>query len=567
MMLIFLVSVAKAESVEKVDSVQDTTMNLTEKLLANYKTLTDFWTDVENKNTLYRLRKFKLVKDRLDEHFVEIISLKDPKLDDVLLLAKSFTYIFRIMYLLPPTQENFYEMKYYHIRRLALLKDKELNSKTILMMTSTFNDLFEVYLGLGDEKSALLYVNKSLTSYLTYTKGEDKFPTPVDTLPVLPGFSVLNTNIALDAICLRALSAGIILSNCHASKNYELINMEKLSIYLHKILKKNWRSEFLSLSNTMWIFETLHLAEYFLSCDRLIECKNHLCAASTTLMRFYNENCMTTDPKISALQKDYLHSQFKSFKCIIQLTWVKYGLVILYLSKKQLPQKEQHNVCKANESKVNSTVQSNQTFTESLMFTLNEKELEEFSYISVDNYVTNYNDAKLLFLAVLKLLSDLKTFLPTFKFAYTNIYVDIAQYTSKAYKYFALYEHDKNKQIKLQKRRIEILENYLKTVSGKDKQNNCSFIWFELAIIYSTLLDIKIADLQENQITAEDLKEIEELVKNSRKYFQLYLNMSEQIQTDNNYHILSCFNLRYKTVLKCLLMNRFLFSSSKEIIE
>lgn len=543
--LICLASVTKAEPNEKVKNAENMT-TFSEKLVTDAKILHDLYIKCKDNYISYQI-EFNLIKKRLDRYFNEITNLRDPKLDDIIILASLFSSMAFINSEMNASQENLYVIEFYYTQSLTLLKDKELDSKAIILAMHDLIQLYEVYRRLNNPKKYLSCLNKSLDLYLAYTKGQDEFPVPFDIRTIIIEQPVKSSTVhTLNKYFVISLSNLMQLNN---NFEHELIDMGKIVTYMHKMLNKIFKIIPLCIEHFAWVTETIRLAEYFLSCDRLIECKSHLCAAYVMIKRCYDEIYMILDAEKFAEYKNCIYMQIQSFICIINITWVKYGLVIFYLSRKQFLQSEEKNIFrKTNISKSKSTTQFNKEFEQLLMFTDKEEELKKFVIMCPYNYITNYNDAKTLFVRILELLKDLKT--ATFTFVSVEFRAEVAQYTSRAYKYLAFYEHDKSKQVKLQKRRIDVLEDCLKTFHAEDNLENCLFIWFELAIIYSTLLGMMIENLEDDKLTAEELTEINLLVNNSVRYFQLYLSKSEQknIQDGNNDQFISYFNLRYNKI-------------------
>ncbi|XP_032685911.1 KIF-binding protein-like [Odontomachus brunneus] len=559
-------SITKTESVENIEDAEDMMMNITKRLAADFKVLKHLIERPLLKRQTtpsfiyeHQIEAIKSLDIHLDQHFNEITDSKDSKLDDVVVLAASFVLMCQVKFLRNSIlqQEDLHVAEFLLMRSIILLKDKELNSKSILTSIQAYHELGFIYSKLKDIKKSLRYLNKTFELYLAYTKGQDEFPAPISIETILNIQVKSDAVCVLDNVCMASLSILLRLNNYeHGS-----IDMEKVVIYMHKLLKKVLIIfKPFSINYTEWTFEAIQLAEYFLSCRRFIECKNHLCAASIMMIKCYEEMYMAFNEEMCEKDKDIVHRRFKIIVSIIDMIWVKYGLVILSLSRKRLLQKEEeNNLCEINKSKTESITQPNKKFTELLMFTATEEKFRKFTYTMPDDYITNYADAKMLFVQILQLLNNLKV--KEFASVSLEFGTQIAHYTSKAYKYLAFYENDKIKQIKLQKRRIDVLEDYLKTTCTNDNFINCTFLWFELAVVYSTLINIKLKNLELSELTAEDSVEINSLVKNSVHYFQLYVNICEHTNPQGNKdnQIMSCFNLTYnKTTMYADLYEKYL---------
>ncbi|XP_014467361.1 PREDICTED: KIF1-binding protein homolog isoform X1 [Dinoponera quadriceps] len=549
-MLVDLASFTKAESIEKVENTENTT-NLTEQLAADFKILKTFTSVQYVSCSILPVKVIKIFEERLDRYFYTINNLKDPKLEDVIVLASCFILMTCIDNSVKSDlpQENTYLSELHLIRSMALLKEKELNNKTILETMCNFYELGRLYKKLKNPKKSLYCLNKALELYFLYTKGEDEFPVPIDAVTVTGFYGnlfELNTVHLLDRVYLSTLS---ILIRSSDDFEYGLIDTEKIATYMHKLLMKLLKTVPSSINHNAWALEAIQLAEFFLCCNCFIECKDHLCAASVMMMKYYNDMYVKCKAETSSKEKDYVSLKFKNVVSIIDMIWVKYGLIILYLSRKRLLHKEEKDRPREIvKSELKSIIQSNRKRMK-LIFTDVKEEFTKFIHVMPDNYITDYSDAKILFIRILNLLHNVKTH--ALASVSAEFRTEIAHYTSKAYKYLASYEHDKIKQIKLQKRRIDVLEDCLKTLSVTDNLNHCIFIWFELAVINSTILGIRIENIHNKKLTTEELAEINLLVKNSVHYFQLYLDQSKPIDTQvDSYRIMSHFNLRYKKTLR-----------------
>ncbi|XP_014467303.1 PREDICTED: KIF1-binding protein-like [Dinoponera quadriceps] len=554
--LICLASVTKAESIENTENM---TMNLTDKLVTNLITVYDIYNNYNGSEyTSRQIEMLRQLKEDLYRHFYEITNLKDPKFDDIIILATSFTYMVYINRPWKRLLEYALINESYITQSMILIKDKELDCKAILIAMANCLEFSYIYLTLNKPKIYLQYAYKIFDIYFAYTKGEDEFPAPIDVLVSLGIGNESNTIMELHTLYLINLRQ---LFDLRDNYKYRQIDFEKIALYKHKLLKNLMKTVPLYIDHVTWAYEVIHLAEYFMSCDHFNEFKNHLCAASVMMIRFHDEVFMKDNAEISTKNKNLQYDCFKSICSVIEMIWVRYGLVILYLSRKRLQQKgEKNNLCEEDGSKLESITQSNNNSTELLILMDTEEAFKMFTYIDSDNYITNYNDAKILFIRILELLNDIKR--DTFASGSVEFRAEIAQYTSRAYKYFASFEQDSIKHIKLQKRRIDVLQDFLKSLYASGITDDYIFIWFELAVVYSTVVDIKIRKLLVDNLTEEELTEINPLVKDSAYYLWLYLSKFEQknVQAkEYSYQIMPHFSLKHEKGTKYVsFINKYL---------
>ncbi|EFN89619.1 hypothetical protein EAI_09327 [Harpegnathos saltator] len=141
-------------------------------------------------------------------------------------------------------------------------------------------------------------------------------------------------------------------------------------------------------------------------------------------------------------------------------------------------------------------------------------------------YILNYTDAKDTFIFALRLLH----------YSQSNInpkqnmkmYMTVISNTCNAYKYMALYEKDRTKQILLHKHRANILLKVTPLIYLINP-NMLKYLQLQMAIVFSTLIDLKLEKAEAtialyipdkyNCITGE----INALVSQSLKHLQVYM--------------------------------------------
>ncbi|EFN87152.1 Protein KBP-like protein, partial [Harpegnathos saltator] len=411
--------------------------------------------------------------------------------------------------------------EFFLMRSMTLLKNKELDCKAILGAIETLNELSYIYIELENPMRSLQYSKKAFEIYHTYTKGQDDFPAPVNIITVIDIKTNLNPIYLLNKKYMGTLKSLFILRN---KIKPELIDMDQIATYMCELLQKQLKYIPALIDNVSWATEAIKLAEYFLSRNRFNKCKMYLNIACIMIRAYFSLYFSVLIQTMSVGEQKLIYMNLKSTIFSILMYWVRYGLVLLYTSRERfIEAKREDNLCETNNSISKSATMSVKQLTESLMSPNIDckNKIEEIIYIDEDNYITNYNDAKRIFVRILELLNYLKADKSISGEA--TVRVEIAQCVSRAYKYLAFYEFDKIKQMKLQKRRIEVLENCLKTLQADDNVIR-SFVCFEIGVVNSIVLNIIIENLRNlnEDLNAKELLEIEQLVKKSVMYFQLY---------------------------------------------
>lgn len=531
------------------ENIENTiTLDYTEKFAELYFNIKELRTDpsLNEENFLVKHADSILIcEDLLDKYFFEITTSDNPKLSDLAILAESYLMMYHIKIPLGMfDSEHLYIARFYVMQNVELLKGKELHSEIIIIAMASHNLLSYIYMQLKNKELSLRHLNKSFDLYMTYTKGQDDYPAPINILYSLNITDEINTINTMNVMYTQILGSMIVLGySKHVS-----VDMEKIVTYMHKFLKK--RLEDISgYDYVIWSIEATKLVDYFLSCDRFIESKNHLGVAAIMIKRAYNY-CKNDSTK-STEEKKILYYKINNVLSAINACWARYGLALLSSSKKRLlNQDEWDNILEAN-NQSKSTAQPAEQSTELLIFEYTEdEEYQESICITEDNYITNYNEAKIIFVNILQLLNKLR--IDKSASENVDVRVEIAQYISRTYRYLSFYVHDQVSHIKLHKRRMDILEECFKTLNQEDNTAmiySC-VIWLELALINSYILNIKIENANEDILSKKELAELKEMVEKSTHYLQLYTENSKVMEyalehriVEESYQVISDLNM------------------------
>ena len=169
---------------------------------------------------------------------------------------------------------------------------------------------------------------------------------------------------------------------------------------------------------------------------------------------------------------------------------------------------------------------------DSLKFKTIENDIAHIADNITDKYLLDFNDAKAVFFNVQKWLDDAKLFYTLENQA--SDYVQIIQDMSQLYKYLAFFEEDEDRQAKMHKRRIDLLEGIVKELNERYYQSDCRQIWVELGETYSEILDIKLDKLKatDERPTPHMLSKINNLTKSAIDNFTKFLDSLEASKTD-----------------------------------
>ncbi|GAB1861204.1 KIF-binding protein [Camponotus japonicus] len=451
-----------------------------------------------------------------------VINSMEIQLDDILALAIAYFNLGRIYIC---KEINLDAAKYHLTRCIKLLKGKELHYKVILTAIQARVDLNIVYIKLQQLEKCYPLLDEALELYLNYTKDENEYPDP---------FNIDALYHTKDEI----INSKILLTKCHMltleymSELYyhQPINMHKFVIYVHNLLNEQLKIMENSTEKDMFIYwaeASTDLSAYFLYYDRFIEAKIHLAAA----------DYMTTMYYVSILiDQDYSEAcesigQYKLTRTFITKLWAMYGIMLLRSSRERLILCKSNKSCEANNVESESHPKSEEELMKPLTFVDLEKDLENIgNYYITDTYVSNLKDVKIIFANVFTWLNVVYTFcIKGNQYFLGNQFMSPVQtilYISKAYTYYAYFEGNKSKQIKVIKQQTEMLDIYISALFSKYYtelgHDYYKELYFEVAITYTTLLNMT-SELNEIEKIIDEM-EIKQLVENIIHNFNLFLN-------------------------------------------
>ncbi|XP_014475253.1 PREDICTED: protein KBP homolog [Dinoponera quadriceps] len=419
-------------------------MDISMEVFEILKSLVNIIRTVEEK--LYyknELKETRAIESKVNRLFQDIIKCKDIRYNDSVILGLAYLLIFWIYDNVIEDQLDCTEA--YLVRCLELLKGKELDHIVILLVIRVLNHLGSNYLSLKKPKDSIPIFEKALQLYLAYTKGKDEYPVP---------FNILN------------------MFNLEVDKSPKNLLEEVYITILEKLIET----------------KSALISEYFLSRNNFTAARNYLIAAEWILDRLYVDRYKESNIQTLLNKKDLIHVKYNDICKKLVRYWARYGLALLRLSVEQLLQSEKKNDSfEVNDSKVESSIEFHEQFNKLTQF-VDPKEYPIYYSIITDKYLTHYSDAEKVYTDVLYWLENANVYYTPDK--HKVEFISIAQDISKTCKYFACYKQDTGDQIILHLKRIAILENVLEILDKHRDHNICKQIWIELAVIYSTLMDL-----------------------------------------------------------------------------
>lgn len=410
---------------------------------------------------------------------------------------------------------------------INLLKNKELEPEAILTVLSALNQLGIIWSQWNQPVKAKSFLDQAEQIYNDFKNTNHECRNPIH----------MAQNFGIEEV-KDELSPEEILEKIHTLTLYYLAQIysslkdhRKSAIYCHMTLRRQLCTiDMPDFDYVHWALNAATLSQYFMENDAFSQARHHLAAASYVLRKYEDIlNKKTENDKdseiVAAEWEEFKHRGADVARC-----WAKYGILLLSLSKQRLLEKsetEQKNTQSDNKDS------SKLKMIEDLKFDVLEKDIKPIVNQITDEYLLTFDDARLVFLNAQKWLEQAKTYYSLENHA--SDHVLIVQDISQAYKYLSFFEEQEDRQAKIHKRRIDILENVIKELNPQYYKPACRQIWIELGETYSEILDIKLDRLRASDAnpTPQALIKINHLAKSAIKNFQTFLD-SLEIRNSNS---------------------------------
>ncbi|XP_071439652.1 KIF-binding protein [Hetaerina americana] len=303
-------------------------------------------------------------------------------------------------------------------------------------------------------------------------------------------------------------------------------NTSKSAVYCHTTLKRMLERKEYEVVD--WALNSATLSQFFITRNYFKQAKHHLAASSFMLDQFESEVIKEDDrgEELEAKWTNFHHRSADVARC-----WAKYGLVLLTASRQRLMKlagedMDDDDDDENGKSEIEAENEGDNSLlkesTDQLWFT--SLELLPYEEQVTDKYALTYEDAKAIFLNAQEWLRKAREF---YQFdSHASDHVQIVQDQSQLYKYLAFFEENEDRQCRMHKRRVDLLEPIMKELNPQYYLLVCRQIWFELAEIYSDMMDIKLARMQESdeRPTPHALRKINLLAEQSISNFNKYVD-------------------------------------------
>lgn len=285
-----------------------------------------------------------------------------------------------------------------------------------------------------------------------------------------------------------------------------LRDLLKSAIYCHETLRRQLVcGEYDSID---WALNSATLSQFFMERILFTQARHHLAAASYILDNYENSlsDMVGTEEEIECKKEELRHRSADVSRC-----WAKYGIFLLEysLNKLSAPQPE------------NEKITEHGTLKE-LWFTSLDLSKYESEVLASDLIL--YEDARQTFLFAQRHLNKAKEYYSLE--CHASDHVQVVQDHSQLFKHLTAFENEEDKQCKMIKKRIDLLQGVLKELNPKYYLHACRQLWFELGECYHDLMNIKFQRVKASKEvpTPHALKKINFLIEQSITNFTHFLD-------------------------------------------
>ncbi|GLV31337.1 uncharacterized protein CBL_11068 [Carabus blaptoides fortunei] len=310
----------------------------------------------------------------------------------------------------------------------------------------------------------------------------------------------------------------------------------KSAIYCHVTLKR--QLEFNDHEPIDWALNAATLSQFFMEKNGFKQARHHLAAASNMLSIY---EAKLNDTASLSEEYDAKMEAFKHRSADVARCWAKYGIFLLSSSRDRLL----HHTDDEEDCSMTCTLSSDlaqlQLAPDS---TVSSDDLSDLFFPSfdvqvyelqvTDQFVLTFEDARAVFLSIQSWLNEAHLYYTLENHA--TDYVQIVQDMSQMFNYLAFFEDNAERQSKMHKRRIDLLENAVKELNPTYYLQVCRQIWYELGETYITILEIKMDKLRESpeRPTPHALQKINSLIEKSIANFLNFVNsIKETLNTES----------------------------------
>lgn len=367
------------------------------------------------------------------------------------------------------------------------LKEFSMDPECCILVLNVLNQLGILWSGRGEPSKALIFLKEAEKIYHDYKENSKICPCLLEDL--------FNAEIVYPEDW-KAFEKIFTLTLYYLAQVYEhLSDSEKSAKYCHMTLKRQKESG--DYEEKEWSVNCATLSQYYIQ-EKMFTTARHLLACSTCNLLNYEASI---DNRV---EDEDVWDDIRRSKAEVAWCWLKYCINLLVECQDMSDDYKLDNLAKVDKFSDEIDVQ----------------EIEK----KVPAIVFSFEEAREVFLFGQKNIKEAKLYYTISDHANNN--VQLVQDHSKLYKHLIHYETDAVRQCKMQKRRIDMLENVLVKLNPQYYLAVCRQLRFELGETYYELIDLKlkIVNASEEGAVLSSVKKINSLITHAIDHFQSFID-------------------------------------------
>lgn len=416
----------------------------------------------------------------------QIVNSKNIELDDIVTLAAAYHNVYHA-YILSDQKKELRIAKGSILHCLDLMRDKKLDQKFILLALKAHYCLGFLYKKQNKAKEAIHEYDEAISLYFAYTNGENQCFVDFKDIVVKSSAQQRHQEDLKDAYIIILTSLVQVHTDTKPTYNSSLI------ISTHFLLVAEWHRLPKTKTYFEWINKAITLCYHLLMYSRFKEAQYYFTIAIYLKTVYLDQKCNCIRKEKTFFKVCEWCNQSIAAIPLLGIYQIKHAIMLFRKSAERLLWLKKGN--DSDNLKLEHLTESiKEQFLQKLLLLSGVEEEYSISReykVMKSEYISNYNHAQEMFSRILNLLYNIKiNFNEKDIKTYKNIILD----TCRAYKYMALFEKDTANQILLQRRRAEVLYDAIAFIHSTTR-NIPKYLALQLAITYSTLIDIKFENL------------------------------------------------------------------------
>ncbi|XP_067129149.1 KIF-binding protein [Centruroides vittatus] len=392
---------------------------------------------------------------------------------------------------------------------LEYIKDNDCSPKYCILCMKALNQLGILWSGRNELKKACEYLKKAENIYKQYL-AENPSVIPIDAVQLF----LNNSNNEQGSVIFEKVYTHTLYYLAQVYKNLE--ENETAALYCFNTLQRQLETD--DYDPIEWSLNSATLSQYYFASDNLSASRHFLACAEYILSIF--EKKVESKGEKNEEQWD----KIKHCKASIARCWINYGLFIFTISEQEVllraAKKDGDNFKEENEKRHLSD-----PINEDQYVLIDSPEVKKIEQNITNQYILNFEKARIVFHSVQNWLKVAKDYFTLD--GHTTDYVQLTQDSSRLYKLLAFFESNADRQCKMHKRRIDLLEEILQQLNPQFYLLICRQLMFELAETYSEIMDIKLSIMKNDesrQSSSHAIKKVNALIFKAVHYFEKFID-------------------------------------------